>query len=131
MKDSWVIPCNVKVFDVVEHFKNSNIICWKRGAGEKAGDDVYIYVGIPFKAIMYRCVVEDDNVGDQEMKEHPYATKGNYGAGYRYMKLRRVFTFEKPVLLETIKDLGVYMVRKQTRVDKKVLKYLMSAEEGK
>ena len=40
MKESWIIPCNVKVFDVVEHFKSSDTICWKRGAGEKNGDTV-------------------------------------------------------------------------------------------
>ncbi len=130
MKEAWVIPCNVKVFDVVERFKTSDIICWKRGAGEKNGDDVYIYVGIPYKAIMYRCVVENDNVEEKELLEHPYATKGNFGAGYRYMKLRKDHTFNTPISLETIKDLGIYMVRKQARVDKKVRQYLVDTEEG-
>ena len=130
MKESWIIPCNVKVFDVVEHFKSSDTICWKRGAGEKNGDTVYVYIGIPYKAIMYRCIVIDDHVSEEEMKEHTYATKGNLGAGYRYMKLQKEKEFKEPVDLATIKALGVYMVRKQSRVDRKVLDYLNNKEQA-
>ncbi len=128
MKDSWIIPCNMKVFDVVDHFATSDIICWKRGAGEKIGDDVYIYVGIPNKAVMYRCIVEDDRVSDEEMKKHQYATKGNLGAGYRYMKLRKEYVFKEPVTLDELRETGLYMVRKQSRVDKKVLTILKNKE---
>ena len=128
MKDSWIIPCNVKVFDVVEHFASSDTICWKRGAGEKNGDDVYIYVGIPNKGVMYRCVVEDDRVSDEEIKNHPYATKGNLGAGYRYMKLKKEYVFEEPVPWDELREVGLYMVRKQSRVDKKVLTILKKRE---
>lgn len=130
MEDVWIIPCNVKVFDVVEHFKDKEEICWKRGAGEKTGDIVYVYVGIPHKAIMYKCVVINDRVSDEEMKEHPYATKGNIGSAYRYMKLRKIYTFVEPITLEETKDFGIYRIRKQARVDKKILQYLLNAEEN-
>lgn len=128
MKDIWVIPCNVKVYDVVAHFKQSDSICWKRGAREKIGDDVYIYVGNPYKAIMFKCVVENDNVSDDEIKEHPYATKGHFGSGFRYMKLHKAITFENPVELKKLQELGVYMVRKQGRVGKQLLEYLIGIE---
>ena len=29
--NSWGIPCNLKYFDVIEWFKNNEIVVWKRG----------------------------------------------------------------------------------------------------
>ena len=46
------------------------------------------------------------------------------------MKLQKEKEFKEPVDLATIKDLGVYMVRKQSRVDRKVLDYLNNKEQA-
>jgi len=127
MKNSFVIPCNPKVYDVVKHFEQCETIYWKRGASEKNGDDVYIYIGVPEKAIKYKCVVENDNVSKDELKDHVYATKGN-GMSCKYMKLRKIYEFNEPIDLETIKMLGIYMIRKQGKADRNLLLHLIMEE---
>ena len=127
MKNSFVIPCNPKVYDVVKHFEKNETICWKRGASEKNGDDVYVYIGVPVKAIKYKCIVENDNVNKDELKDYTYATKGN-GMSCRYMMLRKIYEYKEPINLETIKTLGIYMIRKQTKADRELLLHLIMEE---
>lgn len=122
-----MIPCNAKAFDVIEHFKTSDIVCWKRGGGEVVGDDVYIYIGVPYQVVMFKCTVIDDRVSKEEMKNHEYATRGGCN-GDRYMKLKKQFVFDEPIPLTELQKHGVYRVRKQSRVDRKLLAFLTSVE---
>ena len=127
MAASWIIPCNVKYFNVVEHFKSNNVIYWKRGAGEKVGDFVYVYVGTPYKQIMYRCIVLDDQVDNETMAKNTYATKGNKGSAFnRYMKLQKDYSFSTPISLQCLQELGITMIRKQIRAGRLVEKYIES-----
>ena len=59
---SWLVPSNPKHFDIVEAFRENDIITWKQGNDNiRPGDTVYMYVGQPYSAIMYRCrVLETD-----------------------------------------------------------------------
>lgn len=63
--DRWIIPSNPKYFDIVSYYKNRDHTSWKHYSGIKVSDIVYIYVGAPYQAIMYRCTV--DAVKDGEM----------------------------------------------------------------
>ena len=57
----WLIPSNPKYYDIVQAFDNNDIIDWKQGKGIKTGDTVFMYVGSPISAILYKCkVVETD-----------------------------------------------------------------------
>ena len=56
--DSWIIPCNVKYFDILTHVEKSKVIIWKKSAKIQEGDKVYIYVGTPYKEVKYRCIVD-------------------------------------------------------------------------
>ena len=57
----WLIPSNPKYYDVISAFNNSEIITWKQGSGIKKNDTVFLYVGSPVSAILYKCrVIETD-----------------------------------------------------------------------
>ncbi len=53
----WLIPSNPKYYDSVHAFDDADEISWKQGAGIKKGDIVFMYIGAPISAIMYKCVV--------------------------------------------------------------------------
>ena len=53
----WLIPSNPKYYDIVRAFDGTDTIEWKQGAGIRKGDTVYLYVGAPVSAILYKCLV--------------------------------------------------------------------------
>ena len=63
----WIIPANPKYYDIVHAFDNTDIIDWKQGSGIKVKDTIYMYVGTPVSAILYKCkVIETDIPYDYE-----------------------------------------------------------------
>ena len=58
----WLIPSNPKYFDIVHAFDDKDEINWKQGAGIKKGDTVYMYVGAPVSAILYKCRVTETDI---------------------------------------------------------------------
>ncbi|MCH5196430.1 MAG: MmcQ/YjbR family DNA-binding protein [Oscillospiraceae bacterium] len=66
----WLIPANPKYYDILHAFDETDIIDWKQGAGIKKGDTVFMYVGSPVSAILYKCeVTETDIPYDYHTKE--------------------------------------------------------------
>ncbi len=53
----WLIPSNPAYYDSVHAFDDAEEIDWKQGRGVKTGDTVFLYIGAPYSAIFYRCVV--------------------------------------------------------------------------
>ena len=60
----WIIPSNPKYFDIVHAFDHVDEINWKQGAGIKKGDTVFMYVGAPVSAVLYKCRVMTCSLGD-------------------------------------------------------------------
>ena len=57
----WIVPANPKFYDIEHAFDEAEIIEWKQSSSIKAGDTVYLYVGAPVSAILYKCkAVETD-----------------------------------------------------------------------
>ena len=90
----WVIPSNPKYYDIVTAFARETEIRWKQGKGIRKGDIVYLYVGQPYSAILYRCVVTCTNI--------PYSFEREGLKISRLMKIRLLkrypagaFTFER------------------------------------
>lgn len=101
----WIIPANPKYFDIVHAFDDTDTINWKQGAGIKKGDTVFMYVGAPESAVMYKCKVIETDI--------PYTHEHKYITIKALMKIRLQkryaadrFTFET---LKT--DFGIYAVR--------------------
>ena len=58
----WVIPSNPKYYDVINAFAEKDEIDWKQGAGIKKSDTVFMYVGAPVSAILYKCKVMETDI---------------------------------------------------------------------
>lgn len=58
----WIIPANPKYYDIVHAFDSTDTIEWKQGSGIRKGDTVYMYVGAPVSAVMYRCRVTETDI---------------------------------------------------------------------
>lgn len=125
MVESWVVPCNVNVFDPAQHFKEQNEVVWKRGSSIKQGDVVFIYVGAPYSEISFRCRVCDDRVDERELLIHQYAVPAKLKAGQRYMKLCLEKAFKRNEFpLKDLREHGLGQVQIQARVDRRLKRYL-------
>jgi len=58
----WIIPSNPKYYDSVHAFDDTDEIEWKQGAGIKKDDIVFMYVGLPVSAVLYKCVVTKTDI---------------------------------------------------------------------
>ena len=101
----WLIPSNPKYYDIIHTFDDTDTIDWKQGVGIIKNDIVYIYVGAPVSAIMYRCKVLETDI--------PYNYHSDGLTIKALMKIKLLkryeadqFTFER---LKT--DFGVFAVR--------------------
>ena len=65
----WLIPSNPKYFDIVHAFDDKDEINWKQGAGIKKGDTIFLYVGAPVSAILYKCRVTETDIPYQFRRE--------------------------------------------------------------
>lgn len=55
--NNWIIPANVKYYDVVNCFNDTNKILWKQSNNILVNDIVFLYVGAPISSILYKCKV--------------------------------------------------------------------------
>ena len=58
----WIVPANPKYYDIVHAFDHTDTIEWKQGAGINRGDTVFIYVGAPVSAILFKCAVTETDI---------------------------------------------------------------------
>lgn len=55
MTENWIISCNLKKFDVIGAFSKLKKVNWKQNCNVNIDDVVYIYVGVPKRALLYMC----------------------------------------------------------------------------
>ncbi|MCM1506823.1 MAG: hypothetical protein NC177_06765 [Ruminococcus flavefaciens] len=106
----WIVPCNLKYYDVKGAFEKLKKIDWKQ-SNEKieVNDIVYIYVGVPVKAIVYKCRVNKVNLSAVEIDDSEFIIDGtNYKTYSRHMELELIKIYNNNVLsLENMRDYGV------------------------
>lgn len=122
--NTWVMPCNLKYFDINKRFENFDYVIWKRGVKAEVGDVVYIYVGQPISRIQYKCIVTDPDVDKRTLEENSYARIGDIERNRKYMKLTLEHVYKEGVPLSKLQELGMFGVRKQTRLDRRILEYM-------
>lgn len=102
---SWIIPSNPKYWDIISYWENTDESIWNQGRGIALGDTVYMYVGVPYSAIMYKCIViETDLYYDDYLDRN--------GRPKRCMRLKIISrypkdAFDRPLLI----SYGVTTVR--------------------
>ena len=66
----WIVPANPKYYDVVGAFEKADEIDWKQGNGIRVGDTVFLYVGAPISAILFKCSVTETDIPYDFSNEH-------------------------------------------------------------
>lgn len=101
----WLVPSNPKYYDVITAFLQEEVIEWKQSSDVRVGDIVYLYVGAPYSAILYKCRAEEVNI--------PYHYETDYLTIKRVMKIRLLHTYDKEFmpLSRMREEFGIYGVR--------------------
>ena len=122
----WMIPCNVKNFNIIEHFSNETTAFFKRNRALTLGDEVYIYVARPFSEIKYKGEIIKTGI-------QPNAVDKKYGVScldtktFVEVKLTQVFpdnTFPGAIL----KEHGLGQVVNQQLIRGEIESYIDSVE---
>ena len=110
----WIIPSNPKYYDSVHAFDDTDEINWKQGAGIKTGDIVFMYVGLPVSAILYKCVVTKTDILWHFQKDKLTIMK--------LMSIRLLKRYSpKKFTFEVLKDeYGIYAVRDPRGIPQKL-----------
>lgn len=127
--ESWVFPCNVKVFDISKHLKNHSTLVWKKDRNIRTGDIVYLYLSSPLSQIKYKTFVISDVVRPLELEENAYAIPSKPKPNQEYVMLEVIETFPSGDLsLAELKKHGLGQVQTQARTDRSLRKYLEQYE---
>lgn len=107
----WIVPSNPKYFDIIHCFNNNDTVLWKQSSHVHVGDMVYIYVGRPYSAILYKCEVKETDL--------PYDYSDKNLSMKLVMKLKLIRKFKEDEYLFTkLKKYGVTAIRGPRRMPK-------------
>ena len=114
---AWIVPANPKYYDIVGVFARGDDTLWKQGKGIETGDTVYMYVAVPYSAILYKCTVT---------KAH-----SAWGFGHERMDIHIDERYDKGLCpLSKMKEFGVTTVRGPRYMPKELAEYLAKAYGG-
>ena len=105
LSKEWIIPSNPKYYDVIAAFEESDEISWKQGAGIITGDTVYLYVGAPVSAILYKCKVTETDI--------PYDYRDGKLVIKSLMKIKLLKRYERSefTFARLKEEFGIFAVR--------------------
>lgn len=122
--DYWVIPANPKYFDIISYFNENNTITWKQFKGAKVNDIIYIYMGSPYKEIMYKCKVLETNIPSLYVDDNLTMDK--------QMNLMLIKKYKKEEYsLEKLKEHGITAVRGPRGLTESFKKLISKEDERK
>lgn len=101
----WIIPANPKYYDIEHAFDDIKEIDWKQGACIKKGDTVYMYVGAPVSAILFKCKVTETDIPYQ------YQDKNLTIMALMKIRLQKRYKPDKFTFERLKSDYGIYAVR--------------------
>ena len=135
MAEKWIIPCNIKVYDVIEHFKRNKRIVWKNSFTIRPGDVAYLYLSAPYSEIRYKCLVENDVTDEDTIQQNSYAIPAKKSNNFfskkeKYVELEFICEYPQGALpLEKLKENGLGQVQIQARIDRRLQHFLNTIEE--
>ena len=111
--DAWLVPANPKYYDVVTEFDSHDEIRWKQSSDIHVGDIVYLYVGAPYSAVLYKSEVVETDI--------PYEYKGKELSINRLMRIKKLKRYpEGKYTFEFLNRLGIRAVRGPRRIRKEI-----------
>lgn len=136
MVEKWIIPCNLKRFNIIEHFKSTDKVVWKNSFTISTGDIAYIYLSAPYGEIRYRCSVISDSVDEETLRANQYAVQEKKSNNYyskkdKYIQLKLMNEYPSGSLtLARLRENGLGQVQIQARPDRRLSKFLDSLEDS-
>ena len=96
----WIGPCNLKYYDVFGAFEKNKILDWKQSNPTVAvGDQIFIYVGKPVQAIVYRCNVLAVDLTRHEIDDSEFSLQPDkYVEAPSHMRIELVKKYDPTVL---------------------------------
>lgn len=102
--DEWIIPANPKYYDIINCFQDTDTILWKQSNHIHVGDLVYLYVAVPYSAILYKCEVVEVDI--------PYEYKDSNLSMSKVMKIKLLERFDKDkYTFEVLNQYGIRAIR--------------------
>ncbi len=101
----WLVPANPKYYDIEHAFDNVDEIDWKQGTGIIKGDTVFMYVGAPVSAILYKCKVTEVDI------PYDYEDKNLKITALMKIKLQKRYKPDKFTFDRLKSEYGIYAVR--------------------
>ncbi|MCR4903024.1 MAG: MmcQ/YjbR family DNA-binding protein [Butyrivibrio sp.] len=101
----WIVPANPKYYDIEHAFDDTDEIDWKQGAGIIKGDTVFMYVGAPVSAILYKCKVTEVDI------PYNYEDKNLKITALMKIKLQKKYAADKFSFDRLKSEYGIYAVR--------------------
>lgn len=123
----WLVPVNVKNFDLIAHFQKNETTFIKRNRALSVGDEVYIYVASPFSAVMYKGIVEKTGIAPKDIdKQFNIPTFDNK----TYVLVRKTKAFPAQALTaDKLKAAGLSQVVNQQTIQGKLAEFINSVDQ--
>lgn len=107
--NEWVLPANPNYFDIFEYMKNRKTVEWKQPKNINVGDNVYIYIGAPVSAIIYKTVVLEKDIN-------------NYYSDRKTMILKKLKEYDRgKYTFNKVKEYDLRAVRGPRKMPKKLI----------
>ena len=123
----WIIPCNIRKYNVIGAFRNLKKVDWKQSFNAKVNDTVFIYASAPISAVVYQCRVNKVDLDKVEIDDSPYVIDGTPYANYsRHMEIELLRAFDMNIFwLEELRKYGVRgNIQGPMRVPESLLRYM-------
>ena len=120
----WIVPANPKYYDIVKVFDTYPVAEWKQSSDIALNDIVYMYVGAPYSALLYRCKAVEVSI--------PYDFDNGQVRMKYVMKLEILDRYPKDAYpFEVLKKAGIRAVRGPRRITEKQIEKIFGTQTGK
>lgn len=114
-KEHWLIPANLKYYDVINCFNDTDIIEWKQSNDIHVGDIIYIYITNPYSSIFYKCEAIEVNI--------PFDYSDNNLSMKKIMKIKLLKRYKQDEInFLKLNNLGIMAVRGPRKISEEITK---------
>lgn len=125
----WIIPANLKYYDVFGELKRFDVIEWRQRLKNVCeGDAVYIYLSALQRYIAFKCIVEKANIRRDicEIDDSNYFRGDSLKAVPLYMRLRPKKEYASEEITGKTMRAGVPRILSQRQVNDTLSKLIKS-----
>lgn len=112
--NTWIVPANYKYYDIINCFNDTDTILWKQSNNIMVNDIVFLYVGTPVSAILYKCQVLRINI--------PYEYKDSNLSMKKVMEIKLLKRYDKDEFtFNKLNEYGVKAIRGPRSLPKELI----------